>query len=307
MATLANEKDGSGYSRVFIADKSDLIVDALQSELYGTVSFIRVFKWNWVTKKGKSGWDPNILNGTCYYDWNVGGNTSLDVEYSVIRQNGGWPSWGAINGKSNVSHLLGFNEPDRPDQSNMKYEDMIAQWPAFMNSGLRIGSPAWSSAWTNTGDGEGNLFDFVDKCDELNYRVDFVALHCYWGAASPTKWYNDLKYIYERTGRPLWITEWNNGANWTTEWWPDSDRSYTDANGNKQLNDMKGILEVLDTASFVERYFIYDWVEDCRAMVLGDTLTKAGEYYAANNSEEAYDSRYEVVPHWNYYAPCAYV
>lgn len=303
MATFANEKDGSGYSRVFIADRSDLIVDVLQDELYESVSFIRVFKWNWVTKKGKAGWDPNILNGTCYYDWNVGGNTSLDVEYSVIRQNGGWPSWGAINSKENVSHLLGFNEPDRPDQANMTYNDMLAQWPAFMNSGLRIGSPAWSSAWTQTGDGEGNLFDFVRKCDELNYRLDFVALHCYWGGKSASSWYNDLKYIHEQTGRPLWITEWNNGANWTTEWWPDSDRSYTDANANKQLNDMKAILEVMDTASFIERYFIYDWVEDCRAMVLNNTLTKAGEYYANNNSQEAYNPLKEVVPHWNYYTP----
>lgn len=301
MATFANNADGSGYSRVFTASDADLEISTMPDELYATASFIRVFKHQWVSKKGKAGWDPNILDGTTYYDWNVGGSSSDDIEYALIRQNAGWPSWGSINEKSNVSHLLGFNEPDRPDQSNMTFQAMLDQWPDFMKSGLRIGSPAWSSEWNGV-PGGGNLFDFVDKCDELSYRMDFVALHCYW-VKSPQQWYNDLKYIYERTGRPLWITEWNNGANWTTESWPDADRGYTDANAQKQLEDIKGILQVLDTAHFIERYFIYDWVQDCRAMVLDNQLTLAGEYYAENKSEIAYESRDEVIPHWNYLTP----
>lgn len=300
MATFANSQDGSGYSRVFIADREDLVMDRMPAELKGRVSFIRIFKYEWVSKKGKAGWNPHDINATSYYDWNIGGNSSSDVEYVAIRQNGGWPSWNDINSKENISHLLGFNEPDRPDQANMTFQQMIDIWPDMMKSGLRIGSPAWSNPWGGTG---GTLFDFIDKCDELNYRVDFVALHCYWGGKSPQNWYNDLKYIHERTGRPLWITEWNNGANWTTEWWPDASKAYTDANARKQLNDLKGILQVLDTASFVERYFIYDWVQDCRAMVLNGQLTLAGAYYSANKSQIAYNGNREVVPHWNYKPP----
>lgn len=299
MATFANGADGSGYSRVFVADKEDLEFSVMPAELYGSVSFIRVFKHQWVNKKGKAGWNPHDINATSYYDWNIGGNSSDDVEYAAIRQNGGWPSWASIGGKQNISHLLGFNEPDRPDQADMNFQEMIDLWPGMMQSGLRIGSPAWSNAWGGNG---GNLFDFINKCDELNYRVDFVAVHCYWGGKSPSSWYYDLKDIYNRTGRPLWITEWNNGANWTSEGWPDSDRSYTEANAQKQLNDLKGILEVMDTASFVERYFIYDWVEDCRAMWLNDNLTLAGEYYAANKSQIAYKDKNEVIPHWNFEA-----
>ena len=302
MATLANNADGSGYSRVFIADTKDLEIDVMKEELYGTVSFIRVFKHEWVSKKGWAGWNSdeiNKANVTCYYDWNVGGTTTLNYEYTPIRQNGGWPSWSAINEKQNVTHLLGFNEPDRPDQANMQFQDMIDQWPEMMKSGLRIGSPAWSNPWGGKG---GNLFDFINTCDELNYRVDFVALHCYWGGKSPQNWYNDLKYIHEQTGRPLWITEWNNGANWTNEWWPDG-RGYNEANAQKQLNDLKGILQVLDTASFIERYFIYNWVEDCRAIILNGELTLAGEYYAENHSQIAYNNQNEVVPHWNYLEP----
>ncbi|MFY9153843.1 MAG: glycosyl hydrolase [Prolixibacteraceae bacterium] len=300
MATFANNLDGTGYSRVFIADNEDLDFIVMPSELYGTVSFIRVFKYEWVSKKGKAGWNPNDINSTSYYDWNIGGNSSSDVEYVAIRQNGGWPSWSDIKGKPNVTHLLGFNEPDHTDQANMTFQEMINLWPEMMKSGHRIGSPAWANPWGGNG---GTLFDFIDKCDELNYRVDFVALHCYWGGKSPQSWYNDLKYIHERTGRPLWITEWNNGANWTTEWWPDANKAYTDANAKKQLNDIKGILQVLDTASFIERYFIYDWVQGCRAMVLNGKLTLAGEYYAASKSEIAYNNKKEVIPHWKYRNP----
>lgn len=302
MATFASNADGSGFSRVFIADTEDLEINQLQPELNGRTSFIRIFKHQWVNKKGKAGWNPDDIGATSYYDWNIGGSTSDNYEYAAIRQNGGWPSWSSINSKLDISHLLGFNEPDRPDQSNMSMQEMISQWPNFMKSGLRLGSPAFSGEW-NAAPGGGNLFDFVDKCDELGYRVDFVAVHCYW-VKSPQQWYNDLKYIYERTGRPLWITEWNNGANWTTEWWPDSDRSYTTANAQKQLNDIKGILEVFDTAHFVERYFIYDWVQDCRAMVLNGEPTLAGKYYAEKASPIAYNSKNEVLPgKWKYAEP----
>jgi hypothetical protein len=229
-----------------------------------------------------------------------GGTTSDDFEYTPIRQNGGWPSWTDINAKTNVSHLLGFNEPDRPDQSNMTFDQMIDIWPGMMNSGLRIGSPAWSNPWGGNG---GNLFDFITKCEELNYRVDFVALHCYWGGKSPQSWYNDLKYIHETTGRPLWITEWNNGANWTTEGWPDDTPDLTDKNAQKQLTDLMGILNVLDTAHFVERYFIYNWVENRRAMILNGALTPAGEYYANNKSRIAYNKVNDINPEWSYTNP----
>ncbi|MFC0877822.1 glycosyl hydrolase [Saccharicrinis sp. FJH2] len=301
MATFANTNDGSGYSRVFIADNRDLEIN-MPALLSGKVSFIRVFKHQWVTKKGKAGWSPEDINSTAYYDWNIGGNSSYNYEYAAIRQNGGWPSWDAINNKPNISHLLGFNEPDRPDQANISFDAMIDQWPNFMKSGLRLGSPAWSSEWNGAPDGGGNLFDFIAKCDELNYRVDFVALHCYW-AKSAQQWYNDLKYIHDRTGRPIWITEWNNGANWTNESWPAGNREYNPANAAKQLNDMKAILQVLDTASFVERYFIYDWVQDCRAMVLNGGLTLAGQYYYDNPSEIAFTHKNEVIPHWNAQTP----
>jgi len=332
--TFANNSDGSGYSRVFIAHDRDIEIE-MPSELYGTVSFIRVFKHQWVSKKGKAGWDPNPINGTAYYDWNIGGGSSLDYEYAAIRQKAGWPGWNDINNKEDITHLLGYNEPDQSDQSNMTHAEMINIWPGMYGSGLRVGSPAYANAWSgNTGK---NLFDFVAACEELNYRTDFIAVHSYW-ENSASSWYSTLKDYHDRTGgRPIWITEMNNGANWTSEWWPDNDtRLATTNNVNRQLNNMKEILHVLDTTSFVERYYLYDWVEDCRAMIvtINDTylnwvqtgdqrgdwikdapvlyqnedgydvvLTPFGEYYRDHNAPIGYNGDFEIVPVWNYISP----
>ena len=298
--TFATKNDGQGYSRVFIADKEDLEFETMPDFLDGSISFIRIFKHQWVTKKGWAGWnwdEYQMTNSTWYYDWSAGGSSTSNLEYAVIKQNSGWPGWSEINNKQNVSHLLGFNEPDRPDQADMKFEDALAMWPQYMSSGLRLGSPATADPFNGW-----SLFNFIDRCDELNYRVDFVAIHAYW-AKSPQQWYNDLKYIHDKTGRPIWITEWNNGANWTNEWWPDDPTQYTTANAEKQLRDLKAILNVLDTTSFVERYSIYNWVEDARAVVLNGELTLAGEYYANNKSKIAYNSKNNVIPNYSYKSP----
>ncbi|HLP04073.1 MAG TPA: glycosyl hydrolase, partial [Paludibacter sp.] len=301
MATLATLADGTGYSRVFIADKSDLEVPVLPFWLNSTISFIRVFDWEYVSKKGWCGTGSggytlgDKVKGTWYYTWSADQDTKTNLEYVPIRQNGGWPGWSEISGKQYVSHVLGFNEPDHTEQSNLTVSQAVAQWSEMMKTGLRIGSPACTNfSW---------LYQFMDSCKAKNYRVDYVALHAYWGGKSPQNWYNDLKYIHDRTGRPLWITEWNNGANWTTESWPTSDHSLSPANAAKQLADIKAILNVLDTASFIERYSIYNWVQDCRAMVLADTLTPAGKYYASTKLPMAYNPAYEVVPTYVFGSP----
>ncbi|AXY72824.1 T9SS C-terminal target domain-containing protein [Paraflavitalea soli] len=295
LATLANNPDGTGYSRVFIANDSDLVINTMPEGLDTSVSFIRVHKWDWPSKKGWAGGGlpVSLTNATWFYDWNIGGIPTNDYNYALIRHNAGWPAFNDINAKTNSNTLLGFNEPDQADQANMPVDEAIRQWPELMKSGLRIGSPApanSSNSWLPT---------FLSKCDSLNYRVDFVAVHCYWNSRTPQQWYSGLKAIYDQVKRPLWITEWNNGANWTGEAWPTDPT----AQFEKQYNDLKGILEVLDTTSFVERYSIYNWVENKRAMVLADTLTKAGKYYAANRSAIAYDPRQAFTHNWKLAVP----
>jgi hypothetical protein len=313
MATFANEPDGMGYSRVFIADTEDININ-LPFELDGKISFIRVFPWEWVSKKGWCGgtwneqalFDKNLahgdtqsdlINATWYYHWGatVGGSSNATIT-TLLNQEFVPEKWGkggnvsAFYSNKRWSHLLGANEPDHKEQSNMTVEEAIEEWPILMKTGARLGSPATTDySW---------LYRFMTEAAARNYRVDYVVVHAYWGGKSPANWYNDLKKVHETTGRPIWIKEWNNGANWTTEGGWDG-RGYNEHNANKQLNDLKGILQVLDTASFVERYSIYNWVEDCRQIITknGD-LTKAGEYYASTTPGFAFNRAKEVIPTW---------
>lgn len=325
MATLANEKNGQGYSRVFIADKEDVEVSVLPHELNGKVSYIRCFRWEWVSKKGwcSSGQgcynEVALTNSTWYYSWSADRQSLDGAEFVPIKQNWGWPGFSEINSKSNVTHLLGYNEPDRPEQANATVERAISQWPQMMQSGLRLGTPAIADnlSW---------LYSFLDECKARNYRVDYVAVHAYWGGSggaqvvtdnngniSPEKWYQKLKAIHDRTGLPIWITEWNNGANWTNEKWP----SDQEGQQQKQLNDLKAILNVMDTCSFIERYSIYNWVGDQRALVVGKNeqgeytsggtadqkLTPAGEYYSNLHAPMAYNPAKAVIPTYQVVTP----
>jgi hypothetical protein len=313
MATFANEPSGMGYSRCFIADKEDLLITQLPPELDGKVSFIRVFPWEWVSKKG---WcvrpsspqlsDLTNTNSTWFYDWKSSLSINGVTVSSLVDQEYVPEKWGA-GGSTSVfysnkrwSHLIGQNEPDHKEQSNVSVETAIAEWPILMKTGARLGTPAATNFnW---------LYNFMDEAESKNYRVDYVVIHCYW-SKSPQKWYDDLKAVHTRTGRPIWIKEWNNGANWTTEggWDKDADgnRIYNEKNATKQYNELKVILNVLDTTSFVERYSIYNWVEDARAMVLNNQLTKAGEYYASTTPDFAFNRDKEVVPVWAMIPPQA--
>ncbi|PJJ09126.1 putative secreted protein (Por secretion system target) [Flavobacterium sp. 1] len=325
MATFATSADGSGYSRVYIAENEDLEVPILPINLKGTISFVRTMKWHQVTKKGLAGGSTEAINATnitWYYNWNTGMDTTPNVEYVPIRQTQYWPSFTPAYTKDGYTHLLGFNEPDRPDQSNMTVEAAISSWPSLLKSGLRVGSPATSDPFNPW------MANFMTKAEANNYRVDYVALHCYWYKTA-AQWKSDLQNIYDKYHRPIWITEWNIGANWTANNFPDDVNKLTDANATKHKNDLAAILTVLESADYVERYSIYNWVQDARAMyvtindafktrnpnwqsyvwlqtapVISSTatdytvLTPAGQYYAKNASAKAYNSAKEYIPVW---------
>jgi hypothetical protein len=278
MATVAEEANGSGFSEVYVAQDGDITIENLPLELDNKISFVRVLPWRWANKKGWAGGDisaANALNCSWRYDWDNVATSTLDVEYIPMRHNLWWNAYSNINAKNSSTNVLAFNEPDKSDQANMTVAQALAEWPNLLQSGLRLGSPAPSDgglAW---------LYDFIDRADKLNYRVDFVAVHYYKGGWTAQQYYNWLKDIHDRTGRPLWITEWNNGANWTC-----CEPSY-----DQQKQIIGNILAMLDTTSFVERYSIYNWVGDTRAMVSNFSpieLTPAGEVYRDDQAPMAY-------------------
>lgn len=278
MATFADQANGGGCSHVYIAQDDDMVIEKMPAELNDQVSFIRVLPWRWVAKKGWAGGgikEADTLRCAWRYDWDNVAPSTLDVEYIPMRHNKYWNSYSNINNKKNSTHVLAFNEPDKSDQANMSVAEVLAEWPNLLQSGLRLGSPATSDGGLTW------LYDFMERADALNYRVDFVAVHYYKGGWTAAQYYNWLKDIHQRTGRPLWVTEWNNGANWTC-----CEPTY-----DQQKQIIKNILTMLDTAKFVERYSIYNWVGDTRAMISNSNpikLTPAGEVYRDDQAPLAY-------------------
>lgn len=319
MATLANNADGTGFSKVFIADDADLNMPKLPEGMEKFVSFVRAFKWEWVSKKGKAG-NPgsgtsNRLNVTEYYDWNFGGTTTdPDKEYSLIFQKPGWPSVENICGINNVTHVLGYNEPDNTKEANVSQDYVVRMWPNMMKPGLRVGTPAPTSVW-NWNEA------FIKTIDSLNYRVDFMVAHIYEANLNASSLKTRIDHLSSiGDGRPVWITEWNNGANWTTETWPTESGPQRDANCNiiaggstvtrplspenaeKQRAFMAACLPALDKMDNLERYYEYDWVQDARALELNGQLTPAGKVYAnhkavlAYRKANAYDFKWKIAP-----------
>lgn len=319
--TLANNADGTGYSRVFIADDADIIIDEMPEGLE-FASFVRVMRHDRVGKRGICGLEVTPLTRSAwFYDWGAGGLSSADYQYVPMRHNQWWDSWENIGSRTDTDNLLGYNEPDLGDQADVGPDYAISQWPLYCMSGLRLGSPAPASIdkqW---------LKRFIATADSLNYRVDFVATHMYWDSQTPENLCRKIEDLCtnDYNGRPMWITEWNNGANWTKESWPDQSgpqrdadfniiydtdgnttevaRPHTPDNSAKQTVWLRQMLPAFDNCKWLERHALYNWVEDARALVIDGKLTPAGRLFAAFKSAPAYRADAQHIHLWRIAPP----
>jgi autotransporter-associated beta strand protein len=290
LATLAQNSAGTGISKCYVAQDGDIEVSVLPDDLNDSVSFVRVFPWRWVNKKGIAGNLTAGLNVRWWYNWNIDQNSPFDEEYVAIKQNRWWPDLTAQNWQTRgINHLLGYNEPDHPDQANMTIADAISSWPDLLATGLRVGSPAPTdggrSSW---------LYPFMDQANAAGLRVDFVVVHYYWcynpadPAGAANQMYNFLKAVYDQTGRPIWITEWNQGANWT---------ACADPTPTQHQASIAAMIDMLDNTPFVERYALFNWVEDVRRVKWDDgTLTASGTTYRDKVSPLSYWQDIPEVP-----------
>lgn len=293
MVCFATKYDGYGYSRIFIADKDDKVIN-LPGILQNSISSIRVSKWNDTSKKGYAGNDVTantLLNTTWCYNWDAGVNVWDDREYVTQHHHEGWPGIADVGNNGTSANILGNNEPENTSDSREQQatvDQVLANWPTMMATGRRLGSPAVSGNYSW-------LYAFIDSIDKRGWRCDYIAVHAYrysdWG-----DWQSFLSGIHNRTGRPIWITEMNYGANWTG--WPGSDTSGSEANYAIEKQHFAPTIDGLESTPWIERYAAYNWVEDCRKLYneTNSTLTPMGQYYADKSSAIAYNSKYEFVP-----------
>jgi len=248
MATVASGTGGGDYSRVYVADHADLTV-TLPQPLDRRVSSVYVRNWHYTSKAGygrtNETWNGGkACRASWVWNWDANSSSSVDLEYIPIKQHLYWPSDGNFYNSSYTAMML-FNEPEHSEQhtsSKCSCGGTISEWnaytqtPKFNATGLRIGSPsATDLGWIKT---------YLGHCDDMKQRCDFSCTHGYW----TSEWASSLNTL-KGYGRPIWITEWEYGASWTT--------SYTPSSTDEYAGKVLGILDQLEYNDYVERYAYY--------------------------------------------------
>ncbi|RYD68344.1 MAG: hypothetical protein EOP83_00970 [Verrucomicrobiaceae bacterium] len=294
-ATFAANENGTGASRNFVAQDSDLEVSYMPTGMDGTVSFVRVYPWRWVSKKGTCDIDPVAMNAKWHYNWNNSQNSTRNWEYVPIKQQPYWPGLGNVGSyrTQQVNHVLGFNEPNNSVEDAWKnlnpqgsVTDAVARWDELLGTGLRVGAPAVTDG------GYSWIVDFMNQANAAGKRVDYVPVHYYrsYSGNSPsgaaTAMYNFLKSIYDASGKPIWVTEFNNGANWT-------DNAH-DPNVTQNRDVVEAMVNMMDNTPWIERYAVYSAVEEVRQVYNNSgVLTPMGTMYRDHVSPMAHQ---QVVP-----------
>jgi hypothetical protein len=176
--------------------------------------------------------------------------------------------------ETRTRHLLGFNEPDHPYQSNMPVDEAIRLWPQLQSTGLRLGSPATASL------GGPWLDEFMTKAWRARMRVDFLAVHCYT-APNVDSFLARLTSLHSMYGMPIWVTEFA-VADWAAT--PSRPSRYT---GLEVRRFMRGAIAGMRAMPFVERFAwktrpAFDPVMGASALYHSDgRLTATGRLYAS--------------------------
>ena len=298
MVTFAVGKNGWGYSRCFIADKEDLEFAELPAHLDGRISSYRVFQWYDAEKKGLASdtrQSANDLLATSWcYDWATGFSHQPDRECVPHQIYVAWPSASACGSATYACHMKTNNEPgNSADDTPQSVEVILNQWQDLMRTGLRLCSESsHDGSWNH-------LKEFIAAVDARGWRCDILDLHCYWASG-----FDRMQNYYNDYGkRPIWISEFVWGASWNNNGIFATDRSFSTANQQKNLDAMKGIFNTLNNSPYVERYAYWNSEADCSKLLRGEELSRTGKYFQTMQSGMAYRKEYEKVPNVVYTAP----
>ncbi|ODQ54641.1 hypothetical protein SAICODRAFT_47328, partial [Saitoella complicata NRRL Y-17804] len=141
-----------------------------------------------------------------------------------------------VEGDTNITHVLGFNEPDASGngQSGMEPAYAAEVWKEYIEplaaKGIKLGAPAV----TGSPVGKVWLQQFFGNCTSCT--IDFIPLHYYGTFEGLASHCGDIYYSF--SNRTLWITEF----------------ALDNASEEDTLGMMQTSLEWLDGLEWVERY-----------------------------------------------------
>jgi hypothetical protein len=168
---------------------------------------------------------------------------------------------------SGAATLLGFYEPH---QRGLSVEQALSEWPRFMETGLRLGSPSGDEAWLDA---------FMRGAAERGHRVDFVAVTYYpdvTQADAVTRFEASLSALHQKYSLPIWVTAFG-AMSWS------SARPLEQADLDRFI---RGAVPMLERLPYVERYaWFADRMKPEDGLIgsllepTGDELTPTGVTY----------------------------
>ncbi len=202
-----------------------------------------------VSKKGV-GWGTlyrtQDMGLSWYYHWATDPSAGTDPDLQFVPMI--WGNWGSawLSNPENAKYktILGFNEPDFEEQSNVSVDAAIQALPEFMATDLRVGSPcsAIPAPWSAWFDGY-----MTRVLEDPSLDVDFIALHCYFDGTDGQAFLDMIDLTWEKWHKPIWITEFGVAA------WGEENAFKFDSEDVYE-NFMKVVLPGLDERPYVERY-----------------------------------------------------
>jgi hypothetical protein len=182
--------------------------------------------------------------------------------------------------------LLGFNEPDRPEQANMTVGQALILWPQLEATGLELCSPATSDNPSTSGSWQERFFAGAKA---RNMRIDKLCVHWYGTNFDPKQATAQLKIFlmaaYEKYRLPIWMTEFA-----LTRWLDYSNGYYMAEYPSAaiQAEFVHQASAMMEALPFLERYAWFSLSlyfrsrNDTSHLYLGDgTATCVGEAYRA--------------------------
>lgn len=162
-------------------------------------------------KKGLGGAAPlnSGLQTDWYYNWTIHpsqkGMPTTHPSMRFLPMIWGWnpqKTPGFLNElrAQHPSILLGFNEPDHRDQSNIPVKVALEAWPQLEGIAEELVSPAAANPlgpW---------MQDFMRGAEKRKLHIDSIAVHSYPGP-SPAGFINMLHRVHDLYRRPIWVTE----------------------------------------------------------------------------------------------------
>jgi hypothetical protein len=170
----------------------------------------------------------------------------------------------------NPNYVLGFNEPENPDQANMTVAQAITSWKqisaAFTGTSTQLVSPAVADSPT----GQSWLEQFMSQAKADNLKVNAVAFHWYDAStpkdpgASASQFIDAVNWYHDTFKLPVFITEFA-----INDWYGGYTAAQMQAGNQQFLND---VLPQLNSLSYVAGYSFYSWFPNT-PLISGSPLT----------------------------------